>query len=323
MESAETVETTPEARPAWMAIAGWTSAAAALVFVVGGIVFLQPSGDRAIDVSTPFEVGLGADSFEEVVDPDVPVDEIAMSVGGAAEDPPPDKLSFVDDDEPPPPLVEASPLDAPDLASDGSDANAPAADAAEAPEEGKVPSLADAARPSSAAGGFSDSFDVVGTPWTALSGLWTGSGGRFVQQDTDGFDLIAQLEVDVPEAYKLSVVMAPMSGPLSAGVLLGQQVSGERAGAWLIDFSEAGTVLRVGRYVEESATYEYLEGQPVPEGFDPAGTHKISVLVESTDMTVFLDDEFFTVFDPAPPGRIGLVTNAAATAFDDLVIEPL
>jgi len=330
MESAEAVESAGVVErdgrdwPEWVPIAGWAAGAAALLFVVVGAVFLPPGGDRSIDVSRPFEVGLGADSLEEIDDPEIPTGETAAvdPISSAVDDAPPAELSFVDDGEAPPALVEASPLDSPDVASDGSAAD-DAPTLADVSVADDAPSLADEALPVPADSGFSDSFETVGPPWTALAGSWAGSGGRFVQQDTEGFDLIAQLEVDLPEEYKLSVVMAPMSGPLSAGVLVGQQTPGERAGAWLVDFSEDGTFVRVGRYGQQDGAYEYLEGQAVPDGFDPAGTHEISLIVEATDMTVFLDGQFFTVFDPAPPGRIGLVTNRAATAFDDFVIEPL
>lgn len=337
------MESDEQERPAWQRIAGWASATAALLFVVVGAVFLQPSGDRSIEVSKPFDAGLGLDAVSELDDPGDATAEAAMAdeldaggdgadveladaADGAVDDSPPADLSFVDDGELPPPLVDASPLEAPDLEPDGPDAtagDAAAGDDAASPDAAADEAPAAEVPAASAEGGYTDSFDAVGPPWTALAGLWSGSGGRFVQQDTDGFDLIAQLELDMPEAYRLSVVIAPMSGPLSAGVLIGQQTPGERAGAWLIDFSDDGTFVRLGRYIDTDAAYEYVEGLAVPDGFDPAGTHAISILVEPTDTTVFLDGEFFTTFQPAPAGRVGLVTNGAATAFDDFVIEPL
>jgi len=337
------MESDKKATPAWLAIAGWASAAAALVFVVVGAVFLQPSGDRSIEVSKPFNAGLGLDSLEDAAnadgaaialadDGDGAASEVAGDVVGGdteagvgADDPAPPDLSFVDDGEPPPPLVDASPLENPDLGpaavDDGGAAEVP-------PEEdlaadGVADAAAPTAAPASAETGFRDPFETVGPPWVALAGSWLGSGGRFVQQDTEGYDLMAQLELDVPDAYRLSVVVAPMSGALSAGVLIGQQTPGERAGAYLVDFSENGTVLRFGQYLEADASYEYIEGLGVPEGFDPAGTHTLAIVVEPTETTVFLDGEFFATFGPASPGRVGLVTNAAATAFDEFVIEPV
>lgn len=318
------MESDEKTTPAWMGIVGWAAAAGALVFIVVGAVFLQPSGDRSIEVSKPFDVGLGLDSFsDDAVDSENGDGaEVDLADGGdglvedrgvaeaGVDDAAPEDLSFVDGDELPPPLVDDSPLEGPELADDGFVDDAPEADqpVAEAPT-------------ASADGGFTDSFDAVGPPWTALSGSWLGSGGRFVQQDTDGFDLIAQLELDVPESYRLSVVVAPLSGALSAGVLIGQQENGDRAGAYLVDFSDDGTFVRLGKYAAADATYEYIEGLAVPEGFDPAGTHTLAIVVEPTDTTVFLDGEFFTTFGAAPAGRVGLVTNGAATAFDDFVIE--
>lgn len=170
---------------------------------------------------------------------------------------------------------------------------------------------------------FFDDFAGGSDAWTPLSGTWTDLDGAFVQTDGDGYDFIAQLPIDLPPAYRVSVDMRAIDGALGGGIVVGQPVLGSRRGATLIDFTDGGSFLRWGVYDPESGQYRYRGGLATGPDFDPAANHRLAVEVRSNRTLVTLDGRAIGDFEPVTAGRTGLAASLSAVAFDNLEIVEL
>lgn len=322
--------------PTWVRPAGWAAAGAAAIIVLGGLFFLGPRGTHVVEVGSHMDVAPAADSDDAT--PDFAAEDSMEEAGLES----PDELGFVDDGVPPTAeelaedglFEEGAPPQADEQLSEVQE-DPPSADAADeigdseqSVEDVGAPTVDDelASSPESEASGvegepfLQDTFDEISDKWTPLAGEWIGAAGAYAQQSAEGFDQIAQLEVDLPERYRVSVTMQPLDGVLGGGLLLGQQVSGDRAGAHVLEITDDGTFLSWGVYGEDG-NYAYLAGIATPEGFNVEVFHILTAFIDENATVVSLDGQVVAEFGPVLPGRLGLITSESATSFDDLTIE--
>lgn len=165
-----------------------------------------------------------------------------------------------------------------------------------------------------------ENFSSDASAWDALSGSWSIVDGEYHQIDGGGYDLISQLRVDPPERYRVSVTLRPLGGELAGGLILGQPLPAERAGATIVDFTDGGGFLRWGKYDNATGQYQYVGGVAMSDDFDPAASHELTVEVRDERTMVTVDGVEVGSFDPLPFGRLGLVTSRASIAFDDVRI---
>ena len=151
-------------------------------------------------------------------------------------------------------------------------------------------------------------------------GTCTDLDGEFVQTDGAGYDFIAQLAIDLPATYRVSVDMQAVDGALGGGILIGQPVLGSHRGATLIDFTDGGSFLRWGVYDLESGQYRYIGGLTTDPDFDPAADHRLAVEVRSNRLMVTLDGRAIGDFEPIAAGR---AASLSAVAFDNVEIVEL
>ncbi len=168
-----------------------------------------------------------------------------------------------------------------------------------------------------------DDFSSDTGNWLPMSGSWEISEGQYIQSDATGYDLITQYNEAPPTEFAISVEMTATTPELGGGLLIGQPALGSRNGATLIDFTDAGSFLRWGRYDPTTGQHEYLGGLPVDADFDPEAMHTLTVRSNSDRAFISLDGEPFGEFDAVDPGYIGLATSVSGVTFDNLEIVEL
>jgi hypothetical protein len=185
-----------------------------------------------------------------------------------------------------------------------------------------VPSDGATTTVAAAGGSLQDDFSGDSSQWKPLSGTWQITDGVYQQVDASGFDLISRFTGAVPASYTLEVRLRATSGPLHAGVIVGQPTPGTREGATMIDLTDNGTYLRWGRYAASGGAYEFVGGAALPEPLDPTQWHTLRVVVKGDTTVVFVDDVQIGDAGPIGAGSVGLVTSQAAVDFDDVRVVP-
>ena len=170
---------------------------------------------------------------------------------------------------------------------------------------------------------YYDAFATLRPEWRMLAGTWSVEDGAFVQSNLDGYDLLAEVAVPIPDAARISVDLTARGAALGGGLMIGQPTAMLRNGAVVVDFTDEGRFLRWGSYDETSGAYAYLGGVSMPSDFDALATHNLAVELRPDRSTVFVDDVLVGVFRTVGSGQLGLVTSASSVAFDNLTVREL
>ncbi len=154
-----------------------------------------------------------------------------------------------------------------------------------------------------------------------LSGLWVNDGGVLQQTHDCGYDYTALLSAGSLIDYSWEATISGVDGVNHGGVVVNQSSPLTRSGAALIDFADAGNVLRWGTY-DASGYYQLLGAIDLSS---PAadGVH-LSVEVHGDEITVTLDGEQMATFTSSGSGgHVGLVTSRAAGSFTAMQLTAL
>ena len=158
--------------------------------------------------------------------------------------------------------------------------------------------------------------------WLIQSGSWSFNNGTYEQQNTCGFDYTSLLATPPLANYVFEASFHDLDGVNHGGIVIGQASEESRSGAWLIDLSEDGTVLRWGQYDDKG--YYGTDGVVVPVTA-PAAGEVVTISARVLDGVVYVsyNGEVMGEIQSTATGHVGLVSSTAAVAFDAVTLTAI
>lgn len=155
-----------------------------------------------------------------------------------------------------------------------------------------------------------------------LRWCWSFNNGTYEQQNTCGFDYTSLLATPPLANYVFEASFHDLDGVNHGGIVVGQASEESRAGAWLIDLSEDGSVLRWGQYDERG--YYGTDGVVVPVT-PPASGEVVTITARVLDGVVYVayNGEAMGEIQATATGHVGLVSSTAAVAFDAVTLTAI
>lgn len=169
---------------------------------------------------------------------------------------------------------------------------------------------------------YQSPFDSSPTGWYITSGSWTHEDGTFRQLNTCGFDYTALLENYIVESFDLSVSFKSVTGVNQGGVIIHQSSVHTRSGATSIDLADGGSTIRWGNY-DAAGYYQNVGSAPIDA---PATGELVDLTVEVRGdqyTIIFNGATIATATAASASGMVGLVTNQADIAFDEVVLTAM